>query len=93
MTCEEVNEFLVHYLNGTLPWRQRLSFNVHLLVRQHCRQYMASYAATVRTTKSQGLPAGPRADRIPDELVRAIISVRRPRSVTKADGKSGDASA
>jgi len=91
MTCEEVNEFLADYLDGTLPWRQRLSFNLHLLFWQHCRQHLASYVATARTTKLLGRQADPEADRVPDELVRAILCARRLKSVAKADAQSPDA--
>ena len=84
MTCKEVNEFLADYLDGTLPWRQRLSFNVHLMICQHCRQYMASYAATIRVTKSLGQVA---EQQVPDELVRAILTARRTAPHTKTEGQ------
>ncbi len=82
MTCKEVNEFLTDYLDGTLPWRQRLSFNVHLMICEHCRVYLASYSATVRATESLG-----KVDEqpVPDELVRAIVTARRIAPPTKND--------
>ncbi len=87
MTCQDVNQFLADYLDGTLPWRQRLLFNVHLLVCHHCRQYLASYAATVRFTKSLGQQVEPEAPYVPDELVRAVLSAQPPRIKLKADGQ------
>jgi len=90
MTCKEIIEFLADYLDGTLPWRQRLSFHVHLLFCQHCRQYLASYATTVRVTKSLGGQTEQTVEDIPDELVRAILSARRPRIGSEADSQSPD---
>ena len=84
MTCQEVNEFLADYLDGTLPWRQRLSFNLHLMICQHCRQYMASYAATVRLTKSLRQAT---EQQVPEELVRAILTARRATHPTKTEGQ------
>lgn len=84
MTCKEVNEFLADYLDGKLPWRQRLSFNVHLIICRHCRRYVASYAATVRVTKSLGQAA---ELQVPDELVRAILTARRATHPTKTEGQ------
>ncbi|HEX4143064.1 MAG TPA: zf-HC2 domain-containing protein [Pirellulales bacterium] len=87
MTCKEVNEFLVDYLDGSLPWRQRLSLNVHLMICRHCRQYLASYAATVRLTKSLGQVI---EQPVPDELVRAILRARRaPPPATTEDRPPG----
>jgi predicted anti-sigma-YlaC factor YlaD len=73
MTCKEVNEFLADYLDGTLPWRQRLSFKIHLLICHQCRRYLASYVATVRVTNSLGQIV---EQPVPDELVLAILKTR-----------------
>jgi predicted anti-sigma-YlaC factor YlaD len=88
MTCKEVNQFLADYLDYTLPWSQRVSFNIHLLICRHCRQYLASYAATVRMTKLLGDPTEPNQQQVPDELVRAILAARRPRTGAQTDGQS-----
>ena len=83
MTCQEVNEFLADYLEGTLPWRQRLSFKVHLVLCRRCRQYLASYVETIRLTHSG---AQSTADDVPDELVRAILAMRRNAAPTAETG-------
>ena len=88
MTCKEVNQFLADYLDGTLLWRQRLTFNLHLLLCEHCRQYLASYAATVRAAKSLGRVAEPEVNHVPEELVRAILSAQRGKPRTNAAGPS-----
>jgi predicted anti-sigma-YlaC factor YlaD len=83
MTCKQVSAFLADYLDGALPWRQRLSFNIHLVLCQHCQQYLASYAATIRVAKMIG--QAPEQE-IPDELVRAVLRARR----NSPDGEIGD---
>jgi predicted anti-sigma-YlaC factor YlaD len=85
MTCKEVNEFMADYLDGTLPWRQRLSFRLHLLICHQCRRYLASYAATVRIAHAAGQVA---EQPVPDELVRAILAARGSRPQNKTGGQS-----
>ncbi len=77
ITCEELEEFIVDYLEGTLPKRQRMSFEVHLRVCPECRAYLADYkhamsvtAATFDELRSQ------LSNEIPEELVQAILAVR-----------------
>jgi len=77
MNCRDVNRFLADYLDGALPWYQRLLFKVHLLLCRQCRRYLASYVTTVRVTKSLGERVDIEVGSVPDELVRAILSVRR----------------
>ena len=88
MTCKQVSEFLADYLEGTLPWRRKMSFKVHLLLCRHCRRYLASYAATVQLTKSLGRPVELVAEQIPEELVRAILNARAGQVRPEAKGRS-----
>jgi hypothetical protein len=77
MTCKEVNQFLADYLDGELSRRQRWSLRLHLLLCRHCRQYLASYATTVRIARALGAEADETAlGDPPEELVRAIMSAR-----------------
>ena len=57
MTCKEVIDFLGDYLDRALPWRQRLVFNLHLVLCRHCRRYLASYSETVRLARALGRDA------------------------------------
>jgi predicted anti-sigma-YlaC factor YlaD len=87
MNCKQVNQFLADYLDGSLPWRQRVAFKLHLLICRHCRRYLASYKATVRVAGSLGRADEPQ---VPDELVRAILAVRRGTTDNAPDGRSPD---
>ena len=77
MTCKEVLDFLGDYLEGSLPWRQRLAFNVHLLLCRHCRRYLASYLETMRLTRASENELTSEMQPVPDELLQAILAARR----------------
>ena len=77
MTCKEVIDFLGEYLDGALPWRQRLVFNLHLVLCRHCRRYLASYSETVRLARASGREPSSGAQLVPEELVQAILAARR----------------
>ena len=92
MTCREVNQFLNEYLDRTLPWHQRLWFNLHLLVCRHCRRYLRSYATTIRVTQTLGQPTESALTPVPDDLVRAILAARRSGIEPQTDGELPQAS-
>lgn len=77
MTCKEVIGFLGDYLDGVLPWRQQLAFNLHLVSCRQCRRYLASYCETMHLARASGRPSSSEAAPAPDELVQAILSARR----------------
>ena len=74
MTCRELIEFLVDYVDGTLAADERQNFEAHLAVCPPCRRYVDSYRKTIQLAKSalalDELPA------IPEELVHAILGSR-----------------
>jgi anti-sigma factor RsiW len=79
MTCRELTDFLDRYLFDELTAEQREAFDRHLAVCRHCRNYLASYQATIRLGKAALADASPDekvpAD-VPQELVRAILAAR-----------------
>jgi anti-sigma factor RsiW len=77
MTCREVSEFLMSYLDDELEAAQREEFEAHLALCGDCVRYLESYEQTVRL----GRAAFPRADEpaegvVPERLVRAIVAAR-----------------
>ena len=78
MTCRELAEFLMDYLDGALPEDDRHRFEGHLGECPDCVAYLQSYRAAVRLGRSlcdeadDTPPAG-----MPEELVRAILAARR----------------
>jgi len=76
LTCRELIDFLMAYLDGELPAAQRADFERHLGVCPPCLNYLETYKETVRLGKAccadDALPAD-----VPEELVRAILAARR----------------
>ena len=77
MTCKELVEFLMDYLDGILSEPQRERFEEHLAECPDCVAYLATYQETVRIGKAvcseEHEAASPH---VPEELVQAILSVR-----------------
>ena len=73
LTCRELTEFLDDYLAGALAADRRALFDRHLAVCPDCRNYLASYRATVRLVKA----AGERTMQgVPEGLIKAVVAAR-----------------
>jgi anti-sigma factor (TIGR02949 family) len=76
LTCRELTDFLMAYLDHELPDGQRAEFERHLRVCPPCVNYLETYQETVRLGKqccaSDELPGD-----VPEDLVRAILGARR----------------
>ena len=78
MTCQELIEFLMDYLEGELPAGQTRRFDHHLEGCRECANYLQSYRETVRLGQmvcregEDALPA-----EVPEDLVQAILTARR----------------
>lgn len=78
MTCQEVTEFLMAYLDGGLDPSTRLAFERHLSVCPACVNYLRSYETTVRLAKTVATDnRSPRAESPPEDLVQAILHARK----------------
>ena len=76
MTCQELTDFICDYLDNDLPAQQRSAFEAHLAGCRDCRNYLASYRATVELSKSALRdPVDP--DDVPEQLVAAILKARQ----------------
>ena len=77
MTCRELTEFLMDYLEGELPEAQRATFAQHVELCPPCLTYLKTYqeavdlGRSVCSDASDALPAD-----VPEELVRAILATR-----------------
>jgi anti-sigma factor RsiW len=77
-TCQELEGFIVDYLDGTLPERQRLKFELHLRMCRDCRRYLEQYNRTIALSQAAFCePHETAAQDVPQELVRAILAARR----------------
>ena len=75
MTCRELADFLVDYLEGSLPEAQRGAFERHLALCPTCVAYLDSYRKTVALASETGdRPCPPP---MPEGLVRAILDAAK----------------
>jgi anti-sigma factor RsiW len=74
--CREVIEFLDEYDAGELDPMRAAAFERHLELCASCRNYLHSYRLTVELEKDAF--SDPELDDPPEELVAAILSIRRP---------------
>ena len=77
MTCRELADFLMGYLNEDLPDDVRGGFDRHLALCPNCVAYVKTYRTTIelgrRAFADDEADAG---TEVPDELVRAILAAR-----------------
>lgn len=71
MTCREVLDFLMAYLDGEVDAMTKVEFEHHLSVCRCCRAYLQNYAEVVRMGREAY--AEPEADHIPEQLIDAIL--------------------
>ena len=77
ITCEELESFILDYLDGHLSARQRFVFDLHMKMCKECRAYLSAYQRTIALGKAAfGDPAAPVPDDVPEDLVRAILEAR-----------------
>jgi len=51
LTCREMTELVTNYLEGTLSWKDRLRFQLHLGTCRHCRAFLRQMKLAVRTLR------------------------------------------
>lgn len=77
MTCQEIADFLIDYLNGELSQTQRAVFEEHLGICPACVAYLQSYEITIKASKAACDHVHDRdANDVPEDLVRAILAAR-----------------
>lgn len=78
ITCRELIDFLMNYLEDQLSAADRAEFDRHLSVCPDCVHYVAMYASTVKIGRAVFTePDRPVPDDIPEDLVQAILKSRR----------------
>jgi anti-sigma factor RsiW len=76
MTCQEIVDFLMHYLDGELPTGQRTLFEEHLGECPACVDYLHTYEETIRLGKA-ACAAEPGCKDVPEALIQAILAARQ----------------
>lgn len=76
MTCREILDFLMAYLDGELPAEEAQSFERHLGACPACVEYLNTYRETVRLEKEACAETGD-CSSVPEDLIQAILTARR----------------
>ncbi len=77
MTCRELVDFMLEYLEGGLPDDPRRIFEAHLGACPPCQAYLDTYRETIRLGKLACRdPEGPIPADVPEQLVEAILAAR-----------------
>ncbi len=77
LTCQEFEDFVLDYFEGTLTAKENAIFKMHLLVCTDCKRYLAAYKRSVEL--GQNLfkePNSPVPDDMPEDLVQAILAAK-----------------
>lgn len=79
MTCREVADFILDYLNGELPATIVGQFDHHMGLCENCRRYLANYQTAIdlgrRVFEDEDAAASEAG--VPEELVKAILASRK----------------
>ena len=75
ISCKELEDFILDYLDGNLSLRQRLSFRVHLALCRDCRGYLAAYKRARQLAKGASDRFADDLPPMPEELVEVILRV------------------
>ena len=78
MTCQEMVDFVMRYLDGELPEVQAAEFKRHMEICPPCLVYLETYKRTVELgQKACADPQGAIPDDVPEQLVQAILAARQ----------------
>jgi anti-sigma factor RsiW len=79
MTCQELTDFIMAYLDRELDDETRRSFERHMAVCPSCVAFVRSYEQTVRLGKQafDCPPDQPAERHAPEDLVKAIIEATK----------------
>ena len=70
-SCEDVDRFLVDYIEGTLDEATVARFDAHIEKCKMCREYVEQYRQTITLTSSDAIE-------VPEELVsRTLVFLRQ----------------
>lgn len=76
MTCKEIIDFLMRYLDGELAADESARFEEHLAICPPCVAYLQTYKESVRLGRSACV-TGVDCQEVPEDLVQAILAARR----------------
>lgn len=83
LTCPQIHDFIMDYLEGRLPKWVRWSFNFHIIFCKNCRYYVRLYRSAARG--DEFIKENP----VPEELSRLTYSFLEKEGIisSEAEGK------
>ena len=75
ITCQQLIDFIMSYLDDELPADQRAEFDRHMAACPSCVDYLKTYEKTVSLAKACATDEVP--DEVPESLVQAILEARK----------------
>lgn len=76
ITCQACIDFIIDYLEGTLPEREKSDFESHLNVCRGCVTYLENYKHTMSLCK-HSFECHEKTQPVPEDLVQAILTARK----------------
>jgi anti-sigma factor RsiW len=73
MSCKEICAFLCDYVDGTLAAQSRDAFDAHMAACVHCKEYLDTYAETIRLSKRCCCPKLQPPPPLPEDMIAAIV--------------------
>lgn len=73
LSCEAVNQFIIDYLEGTIPPHTRSRFEAHTAECPACGRYFEQYLQTIELVKGEGAVQ----PQPPEELVELTLTFLR----------------
>lgn len=79
LTCKEFDDFMVDYLDGTLPIGQKISCWLHVKMCRECAYFVRQYRKAIAVGRAAfDEPEAQIPDSVPEELIRAALAHRKP---------------
>jgi anti-sigma factor RsiW len=80
LTCREICDFVMAWIDGELPEREQAIFSAHLALCRQCVSYLDGYRATIKLAREahQSNPCAALPP-VPEDLVKAILAARKAR--------------
>ncbi|GJM04650.1 MAG: hypothetical protein DHS20C09_06410 [marine bacterium B5-7] len=77
LTCRQVEEFLMDYLESRLGFWMTLQFRLHLFMCPNCSKYFQEYKNTIALEKRIfENPEDEAIGNVPDDILQAILNVK-----------------
>lgn len=78
LTCRQVEQFLLDYLEGQISLWTWLKFRYHLWLCDDCRKYLQDYRNAVALGRRIfDKPDDEASGKVPDEIIAAILKARK----------------